>query len=211
MTIIHERKTKRGLARELTEIGYKFRDLKKVANNTFSFYLENGIKIVRFWDTNIYEEYPCGRKLFTNGGYDTVTTRARLNMLAPSWLGFSTKQGIPLVFDTRNGRHAHDYQRTVLIGPRGGLKIDPKGLWTIRGDFLAYTKRFVVFFEDDRACIIPHKYLYNDGPDHAKTLAPLYSEALLLNINKLNVEQDYSRLDTLIGKFYKPEKREIKL
>lgn len=62
------------------------RDMKKLAGNT-TLRKERGNMVIRFWSTDIITIAPDNVYTLRAGGYETVTTKARLNDLTPAYVG----------------------------------------------------------------------------------------------------------------------------
>lgn len=54
---------------------------RKIANNTWEWMCENGVRNVQLHRTLIFQGTPTGQIRINTGGFETVTTKARLNML----------------------------------------------------------------------------------------------------------------------------------
>lgn len=62
------------------------KDKKKLANNTYAERRDVGIAI-RLHQTDILTFYPCGSVVVKTGGWETVTTKGRINRyLPPPWI-----------------------------------------------------------------------------------------------------------------------------
>ena len=67
---------------------------RKIGNNTFTYKLPNGSEITRLHYTDIAERFPDGRLKLMSGGWQTVTTKDRLNALLPSGYRLFSVKGI---------------------------------------------------------------------------------------------------------------------
>jgi len=69
----------------------KGRNSKKIGNNTYLVDLENRI-VVRLHDTNVVTFYEDGKVKLNSGGWQTVTTKDRMNKYLPvPWKVFQEK------------------------------------------------------------------------------------------------------------------------
>lgn len=72
---------------------------KKIANNTYLVPLEDGAVAVRLHDTNVLTILPDNSYILNSGGWQTVTTKARINEFSSARLcqknGLWTVSGIP--------------------------------------------------------------------------------------------------------------------
>ena len=66
---------------------------KIVANNTLRYFTKDGNKVIRHHKTDILTFYNDGSFKVNTGGWNTVTTRARINKFLPFGYGVSTKKG----------------------------------------------------------------------------------------------------------------------
>ncbi len=75
------------------------RESRKIGNNTW---LERRGKniAVRLHHTDVVTWSPNGTVTFRTGGWDSTTTRERLNRYAPGGIGFAIRRGRMVVIDT---------------------------------------------------------------------------------------------------------------
>jgi len=98
-------------------------DYRKLANNTFAEYRENGSIAVRLHKTDVLTYDLGGNVVFDSGGWQTVTTKSRMNTFGPTGYGIS---------QTNHVWHLYRYGQTLANGnnPRvryfDGLELDPK-------------------------------------------------------------------------------------
>lgn len=85
------RKSKRSMLAALPEQPTK---AKLAARNTLDYTLRDGNRKIRLHDTDILTIYPSGDFVVFTGGWNTVTTRARLNDFLPSGYRVSQSHGI---------------------------------------------------------------------------------------------------------------------
>ncbi len=72
---------------------------KKTANNTLEINYPDGRKAYRLHDTDIVTYMPNGDIKLDTGGWDTMTTRKRMNGYLPAHLGIIRKKGTTYVVD----------------------------------------------------------------------------------------------------------------
>lgn len=81
--------------------------VKKVANNTFLYTDDSGTQHLRLHRTDILSRTPDGKVTVNDGGYRTITTKARMN-------SFLRKFGIPASISASNGVWWVHYQGATL-------------------------------------------------------------------------------------------------
>jgi hypothetical protein len=59
---------------------------ERVANNTYKIWLKDGTMIIRLHHTNIITVHPNGNVTLSSGGWETLTTKKRLNTFIPHYL-----------------------------------------------------------------------------------------------------------------------------
>ena len=77
------------------------RDARKVAANTDIVRRDSETIAVRLYATDIVTFHSDGRVTFDTGGYDTTTTRQRMNQFSPDWLRVYSKEFENYVYDRR--------------------------------------------------------------------------------------------------------------
>jgi len=70
---------------------------RKIANNTYLHRVHGGMIAVRLHDTDIVTWDVNGPITFYTGGWNTSTTRERLNRYAPPGVGFYQRDGVAYV------------------------------------------------------------------------------------------------------------------
>ena len=94
----------------------KNRDSRKLANNTYL--VRRGGKIaVQLHATDVVTFHPDGAFTLTTGGYDTMTTRDRLNNYSPAQV-YRLKGD---TFASVNGK-SYRFHDGITFGPRGGCR-----------------------------------------------------------------------------------------
>lgn len=63
------------------------RDERKLANNTYGRILSDGTAVVRFHSTDIVIAHPNGDTVYNTGGWQTATTKERINRWLPPGIG----------------------------------------------------------------------------------------------------------------------------
>lgn len=95
------------------------RDGKNIANNTRAVRREGSIAI-RLHGTDVVTYAPDGSLTFNTGGYNTLTTRDRMNTFSPNGYRVWTVKGVPHVSSpTGKAFRLHD---GITFGPRGGCR-----------------------------------------------------------------------------------------
>lgn len=92
------------------------RDSRKVARNTYLQRRGNSIA-VQLHDTDVVTFHPDGSVTLNTGGWNTVTTRDRMNAFSP--LHVWTERGTAYV--SSNGKR-YRYHDGITFGPRGGCR-----------------------------------------------------------------------------------------
>lgn len=95
---------------------------RMVARNTLEYETDIGDVITRLHDTDIVRKRPDKSIYLDTGGWNTKTTRARINEALPHGVSVYTCQGAIHVSDAKG--KAHEFTQTVRIGPRGGVTTD---------------------------------------------------------------------------------------
>lgn len=85
-----------------------------VAPNTVEYFRTNGDKVIRLHQTDIMVVSPRGKITLHAGGWQTVTTRERLNRYLPAGFSISQVKGIWYLNST-------PYRDGMTIGPRGKI------------------------------------------------------------------------------------------
>lgn len=94
------------------------REKRKLANNTLIAHLGQGhigVKLHRTW---IVIYYPDGNIELNSGGYQTVTTKQRMNELLPPWLGVVQRRGDWFLHNTITGQSVPFHDGEVVDGVR---------------------------------------------------------------------------------------------
>lgn len=104
---------------------------RKLANNTYAHRNADGSIAIQLHSTDILTFHPDGRTVVTSGGWQTSTTKARLNDYMPHGLGISQRGGI---WYWSGGEV---FQDGATIGARGGITYNgtpanEKGLAALR-------------------------------------------------------------------------------
>ena len=132
------------------------------ARNTLDYTLADGTRRIRLHQTDVVTIHPNGGVTLNTGGWNSHTTRARINEFAPAHIGVYTDKGnihvnVTTQWETRESfgggtyqapkvRHAYPFRETVYIGPRGGVKSDTNGAALARDrnridSFMRHVKR----------------------------------------------------------------------
>lgn len=94
---------------------------RMVARNTIEYETDIGDVVTRLHDTDIVRTRPEGTVYLDTGGWNTKTTRARINEALPRGISVHTHSGQTYIKTFRN---AYPFTQTVRIGPRGGVTTD---------------------------------------------------------------------------------------
>jgi hypothetical protein len=105
--------------------GGRDKDSRKIANNTTLERLGPDAIAVRLHRTDVVVFYADGSVVFRTGGWNTSTTRARLNTYAPSHLSFFTRQRALYYVDLIDGGEPRRMTE--------GMRFDPRKLTIIPG------------------------------------------------------------------------------
>ena len=76
---------------------------KRIANNTLEVNYPDGRKAYRLHDTDIVTYMPDGTIVLNTGGWDTMTTRARMSEYLPDGVEIWRRKGMSYVVDRKNG------------------------------------------------------------------------------------------------------------
>lgn len=87
---------------------------KKIANNTLEINYPDGRKAYRLHDTDIVIYHTNGDIELNTGGWDTLTTRARMNDYLPADLGIIREKGMSWVVDKRGCENCWDKKASRL-------------------------------------------------------------------------------------------------
>lgn len=98
---------------------------KKLANNTIEFLTSDNVRCIKYHYTIVVMEYPAdhpqypGYTIFDNGGFNTITTRERLNMNGRCFR-FSSERGQAYVSrSTEQGRVEYAFDECISMRPDG--------------------------------------------------------------------------------------------
>jgi len=75
---------------------------KRIANNTLEIQYPDGSTAYRLHNTDIVTYKPNGDIVLNTGGWNTVTTRARMNSYLPQGLRVQRRKGESFIVDTKN-------------------------------------------------------------------------------------------------------------
>lgn len=93
---------------------------RKAARNTIEYWTECGARVIRYMETDVVTIHKNGKIVLNTGGYNTVTTRARMNEFLPKNCGYvSTCKGVISYSGT-------PFKETLTIGARGAIYPDAK-------------------------------------------------------------------------------------
>ena len=97
-----------------------------VGRNTVQWFDEQGRRFIRLHDTDILTFQPDGAILINTGGWNTPTTRDRLNAHLPDdWRVHTDRGSLVLSGDDRKGIvRVVSFRQKVRIGPRKGIVAD---------------------------------------------------------------------------------------
>lgn len=100
-----------------------------VARNTVEWTDSEGVRRIRLHDTDILTFLPRGGFTVNTGGWNTSTTRARINEFLPAGFRVYTERGQPwLYIGDSNPWHGEGrrvpFRQRVTVGPRGAVKSD---------------------------------------------------------------------------------------
>ena len=95
----------------------KNRDSKKVGNNTYLI-AGNDCIHVRLHATNIVTLHKDGRIAFNSGGWQTVTTKDRMNQYMPDGMYIGQKNFVWYVYDRRDDHSFVNYEERMVLQDR---------------------------------------------------------------------------------------------
>ena len=117
--MVQPRKSKRGMLAAIESPVVKSR---MIARNTIEYETGIGDVVTRLHDTDIVRKRPEGTVYLDTGGWNTKTTRARINEALPRGISVHTHKGSMYISGV-NGK-SHEFTQTARIGPRGGVTTD---------------------------------------------------------------------------------------
>lgn len=137
-------KTKSDMLARLKREGVEPVKSRMAGKNTLDYETTDGARVIRLHETDILTFHPNGGITINTGGFNTVTTRARVNEFLPAGKGG--------VFTSKGVIHYHGneaetpFAETLHIGPRGAIRPDvkPDKLAALRrklDSFMAHVKR----------------------------------------------------------------------
>jgi len=94
--------------------------------NTVEWFDAEGVRYIRLHDTDILQFLPDGSILIDTGGWNTPTTRDRINTYLPAdWRVYTDRGSLVLSGDNRKGIvRVQRFRKRVRIGPRKGITTD---------------------------------------------------------------------------------------
>ncbi len=137
-------KTKTDMLARLAREGVEPVKSRMGGKNTLDYETADGSRVIRLHETDILTFHANGGITINTGGFNTVTTRARVNAFLPAGKGaVYTHRG---VIHYRNGGREYPFSETVYIGPRGAIRPDVKpahldGLRRKLDSFMAHVRK----------------------------------------------------------------------
>lgn len=116
-----DRKSKARFMDELSREGVTPVTAKLAERNTLDYMLADGTRRIRYHFTDIVTFHPNGAITVYTGGWNTLTTRARLNAFLPTAYRVHTDRG---VIHLRHPKGVTPFQTRIEIGPRGKIAAD---------------------------------------------------------------------------------------
>lgn len=147
------RKTKREIM-----AGVDCEKSRLIDNNTVEYYRADGSKVIRLHLTDIITFNPDGSCTLDSGGWQTVTTKDRMNKYGPLGLHVLQEKSVWYVYDTiANSKYSTTYAKDarenwipyadgITIHPDGSVKgqgEDPRELIKLQKDINRYVKGFM--------------------------------------------------------------------
>ncbi len=117
--MVQPRKNKRDMLAAINTLVVKSH---MVARNTIEYETDIGDVVTRLHDTDIVLKRPDKSVYLDTGGWNTKTTRARINEALPRGISVHTSKGAMHIVDGKG--KAHEFTQTVRVGPRGGVTTD---------------------------------------------------------------------------------------
>jgi len=112
------------------------------ANNTIEHRNAAGARVIRLHNTDILTFPPRGGFAINTGGFNTRTTRDRLNAFLPAGYRVHTEKGI-LHLSSPGARPVVPFLETIVVGPRGGVTADcdPRAVRKLVDSYMREWKR----------------------------------------------------------------------
>ncbi len=150
---------------QLANIDYPITNAKKFGGSTIIFNSANGDTVVRLYDTDIfikYDDSPHNRIKLDSGGYQTNTTKDRINT-AFSHFGYGDwriiqRKGIWYIYNQEHDAKITFFDGIILTETQSkGLSVlnadyipNEKEIKKLRKDIKNYSKKFIEFFMDGK-------------------------------------------------------------
>ena len=116
-----------------------------VANNTIEYHTANGARVIRLHNTDIVIFRPNGDIVLKAEGWQTVTTKERMNRYLPHGFNLYQQNSIWYLRDTLNSKE-YIYQDGITIHPDLTVSDegeDPKAALKLKKSIQAYVKKYV--------------------------------------------------------------------
>ena len=117
---------------------------RKIANNTFHYLRSDGAYIIRLHTTDIIEKFPSGDIHLNTGGWQTISTKERLNRFAPCRIW--AKKGIWIISYAGNEYAYADGMILHVDGTVTGADESPEINIKLRRDIVKYAKAYIKAF-----------------------------------------------------------------
>ena len=99
------------------------RPQKRLLNNTYAARERDGSVIIIHHYSIIGSFDPDGSVMLTNAGYGSVSTRERLNAMAPAGVGFVQRDYAQMIAQRHQGKEHLTPGGTVQIAPDGTVRV----------------------------------------------------------------------------------------
>lgn len=99
------------------------REQKRLLNNTYAIRGGNGRVNIIHHNSAIATFEPNGEVTLTNAGYGSVSTRERLNSMAPAGVGFVQRNHAQMIAQWNRGEEHLTPGGTVQIAPDGTVSV----------------------------------------------------------------------------------------
>lgn len=117
-------KTKTAMLERLAQEDIAPVQSKLAGRNTLDYMTSDGRRVIRLHETDILTFHDNGGITIYTGGFNTVTTRSRLNEFLPRGKGYVSTHKGQIRYSMGYGTKETPFRETLYIGPRGAVKPD---------------------------------------------------------------------------------------
>lgn len=116
-------KSKAAMVAALQNVGRTVASAKRAGRNTLDWTDEKGVRHIRLHQTDILTFRPRGGFTVDTGGWNTHTTRARINEFLPSGWKVSTSRGVVSLRNYETGTET-PFRQIVTVDAKGNVRSD---------------------------------------------------------------------------------------